>query len=257
MSEENTTNSEQQESQYEELSKTDAMAGVFTSAGETYETIANTPKKNYWLVPIVIFIVVNLITTFLFMRDAELINKTMEKQRQKMQQQMEEKVKSGQMTQEQSAQAQEQAEKFMNPKSPFFMAIGYGGSIVGPFIVLLILGLLYFIALKVLKANSDFSNILNVVGLALLITAVGNLISTVISIIRGEPSSVGLGLLFSEEAVGAKLSAFLTKLDVFSIWYYVVVAIGLSKIGRVGVGKCAVFVFGIWIIYIVATSLIF
>ncbi|MBK7444472.1 MAG: hypothetical protein IPJ45_00295 [Ignavibacteria bacterium] len=31
--------------QFEQLSNADAMSGIFTAPGETFETIANTPKK--------------------------------------------------------------------------------------------------------------------------------------------------------------------------------------------------------------------
>lgn len=256
MSEENLTNSEQQpgqQYQYEELSKTDAMAGVFTAPGETYETIAGTPKQNYWIIPILICIAVGLITTFLFMRDPELVSKTMEKQKQKMMEKFEQNIKEGKMTQEQADAAMES----MNPSGTFFKIIGYGGAVVGPFIILFILSLLYLIALKVMKAQFDFSNVLNVVGLAMLIGAVGSLITMVVSILKGDMSSLGLGLVLSEESVGEKVHSLFTKLDVFSIWFYAVITIGLTKIARVSMAQSASVVFGIYILYVLISSLVF
>lgn len=70
-------------------------------------------------------------------------------------------------------------------------------------------------------------------------------------------SSIGLGLILSEEAVGDKLHSFLNKLDVFSIWFYVVVAIGLSKVARIDMIKSASVVFIIFLLYAVVTSFIF
>ena len=256
MSEENYTNpvqgTEQQEP-YEELSKSDAMAGVFTAPGETFESIAAGPKANYWIIPILITIAVGLISTFLFMQDAELVSSTMEKQKKKMEAQFEKNIKEGKMTQEDADKAMES----MNPKGMFFKLIGYGGSVIGPFIILFILSILYLIFLKIFKAQFDFANVLNVVGLAMLITAVGSLISIVISVLKGQMSSVGLGLLLSEETVGEKVHTLLTKLDVFSIWFYAVVAIGLSKIAKVEVIKTASIVFGLFLLYVVVTSLVF
>ena len=256
MSEENYTNPEQTpepQEQFEEFSKADAMAGVFTAPGETFETIAAGPKKNYWIIPVLITIVVGIISTFLFMQDAELVSSTMEKQKKKMAEQFEKNVKEGKMTQEDADKAMES----MNPAGTFFKIIGFGGAVIGPFIILFILSLLYLVMLKIFKAEFEFVNVLNVVGLAMLITAIGSLISIVVSVLKGEMSSVGLGLVLSQDTVGEKVHTLLTKLDAFSIWFYVVVAIGLSKIAKVDMIRSASIVFGLFLLYVVATSLIF
>jgi hypothetical protein len=259
MSEENYTNqelsSEPQEPQepFEELSNADAMAGVFTAPGETFESIAAGPKKNYWIIPILITIAVGLLSTFLFMQDAELVSATMDKQKKKMTEQFEKNIKEGKMTQEDADKAMDS----MNPKGMFFKIIGFGGAVIGPFLILFILSILYLILLKIFKAEFEFANVLNVVGLAMIITAVGSILAIVISILKGEMSSVGLGLVLSESAVGEKVHSLLTKLDVFSIWFYAVVAIGLSKIAKVDMIRSASIVFGLFLLYVVATSLIF
>ncbi len=256
MDQENLTTSEpvpEPTNSYEELSKGDAMGGVFTAPGETYETIANTPKKNYWIVPVLITVIVGLISTFLFMQDAELVSKTMDKQKQKMKEQFDKNVKEGKMTQEQSDKALDS----INPKGTFFKIIGYGGSIAGPFLVLFILGLIYFVILKIMKAQFEFINILNVIGLAMLISAIGGILGIVLSILKGEMSTLGPGLFLSEAAVGTKIHTFLTKMDIFTIWFYIVVAIGLSKVSGIDMIKSSIIVFAIYIIYITGTSLIF
>lgn len=239
--------------QYEQLSNADAMSGIFTEPGETYETIANTPKKNYWIFPVLISVVIGLISTFLFMQDAELVSKTMEKQKEKMREKFQESVKQGKMTQEDSEKAMES----MNPKGMMFKVFGFGGAIIGPFVILLLLSVFYLIALKIMKAQFDFMNILNVVGLAMLISGIGSIIAVVISILKGNLTSVGPGLLFSEESAGQKVYAMLTKIDLFSIWFYAVIAIGLSKIARVSIAKTASVVFGLWIVYILVSSFLF
>ncbi|MBS1518434.1 MAG: YIP1 family protein [Bacteroidetes bacterium] len=256
MSEENITppQEEIQEYQQEQLTVTEAMSGVISVPGETYETIAATEKKNYWLIPIIIAIVLGLISSFIFMQDKELTSKVMDKQKAKMMERFEKNIKEGKMTQEQANNAMES----INPEGTMFKIIGYGGAALGPFIILFILGLIYFIALKVLKSEAGFTDVLNVVGLAYLIIAIGNLIATVISVIKGDLGSLSLGLLLSEESVGSKVYTMISKLDVFSIWFYTVVAIGITKIGRISMAKSVIFVFGIWIIfYVVIISLIF
>ncbi|MDZ4711600.1 MAG: Yip1 family protein [bacterium] len=238
---------------HEELSKGDAMAGIFTAPGETFETITNTPKKNYWLIPVLICVAVGLIATVLFMQDAELVAKTMEKQKQKMQEQFQKSVKEGKMSQEDADKTMES----MNPKGTFFKVIGFGGAAIGPFIILFILSLIYFVILKIMKSPVEFANVLNVVGLALLITAIGSIVSTVISVLKGEMSGINPALLLSEASVGEKMHSLLSKLDAFSIWFYVVISIGLSKVAKIDMIKSAAMVFGIFILYVVLTSLVF
>ncbi|MGH2575924.1 MAG: hypothetical protein ACRDFC_09530, partial [Ignavibacteria bacterium] len=47
----------------ENITLSDAMTGVITEPGETYEAVKNSTKKNYWLIPILILIVVYLISS--------------------------------------------------------------------------------------------------------------------------------------------------------------------------------------------------
>ncbi|MBK7158180.1 MAG: YIP1 family protein [Ignavibacteria bacterium] len=239
--------------QFEQLSNADAMSGIFTAPGETFETIANTPKKNYWILPVLVAVVIGLISTFLFMQDAELTSKTMEKQKEKMREKFQESVQQGKMTQEDSDKALES----MNPSGMMFKVFGFGGAIVGPFIILLLLSVFYLIALKIMKGQFDFTNILNVVGLAMLIGSIGSLIAVVISVLKGNMVTIGPSLLFSEESVGQKIYTLLTKIDLFSIWFYAVIAIGLSKVGRVSIAKSSAIVFGLWIVYILVSSFVF
>lgn len=237
----------------EPLSTTDAMAGVITSPAETFEAVADTPGKKYWVIPIIIVAIVGLVCSYLFMQDTELINKTMDKQKAKMMERFDKNIKEGKMTQEDADKAAEH----MNPKSATFKMFGYGGALIGTFLILFVLALVYFIILKIMKADVSFGSILNVVGLAMLITAIGNIIGVVLSILKGEPTSAGLSLILSEDSVGEKMYTFLTKIDLFSIWFYIVVAIGLSKVSRTSFANALGVVIGVFLVYAVVTSFFF
>ena len=241
----------------EQLTVSEAITGVFTEPRDTFTTIKFTPKKNYWIVPIIIIIVLNLIASVISSLDPELMKNVMDKQKQKTREQLDEQVKKGAMTKEQADQQYEQAAQFMNPEGSMFKIIAYVGSVVQPFILLFLMSLIYFIVLKILRTTTEFHNILNVVGLSMLISGIGLFISTIISIIMGDMQSVSLSLLFSEESVGSKIYSLITRFDLFSIWFYTVISIGLAKISLTSVSKTSVFVFGIWIIYSVVTSMAF
>ena len=90
----NETNIEEQEGSNEQLSSTDALIGVLSSPGETFETIAVTKKKNYWLLSVLITIIISLIVTFIFFRDEQIMSGMMDKQKAQLEKSMEENVKS-------------------------------------------------------------------------------------------------------------------------------------------------------------------
>ena len=239
------------------LTKTDAIAGVFTEPGDTFSTIAKSPKHNYWLLPVIIFIIVNLISTFLFLSDDELVSKVMDKQFSKVEQKMEENVKDGTMTQQEADIALEQTEKFMSPGSVFFLISAYGAGIVIPFVLLFALSLVYLIALKILKAEFVYANILNLIGLSFVILAIGKILDVVLSILTGDINTISVGLFFNEAGVGESLYKFLMAIDAFIIWFLIIIAIGLSKISGIKSNVSYILVFGVWIIWILITSFIF
>jgi hypothetical protein len=239
------------------LSSSDAITGIFTEPCETFQTIAATHKKNYWLLPLIIMIVAGLISTFLFYRDSQLVDKIMDKQKEKVTQQMEEQVKNGKMSKEDAKVALERAEKFMDPKGIFFQAMGYISTVLLPVILGLLLSVVYLVALKIMKADFEYANILNAIGVPAVILAIGSIITIVLSILMGEISTLSPGLLLKEEMVGKMLNGFLVKLDVFTIWYFFIVSIGLSKIARIKSAAAYGIVFGVFIAYALITGLLF
>jgi hypothetical protein len=229
----------------EDITASEAITGVITEPGETYERVSVSSKKNYWLLPVIILIIANLIATFIFYSNDELVNSVMDKEIAKL----EEKVEKGEMTEEQFTQA----EKFMDPKGAFFVIIGYVGSIAGPFFMLLILSLVYFVVLKIFKKDAAFPKILNVVGLAFIVTSIGNIISIAISVITGTMSGVSPALLMGDSQNGDTVYAILSKLDVFTVWFLFVIATGLVKVNKLEPEKSYSTVFGVWLLYIIVT----
>ncbi|CAN5574475.1 hypothetical protein BH10BAC5_BH10BAC5_13760 [soil metagenome] len=241
----------------EAISKSDAMIGVITEPSVTFHEVARTEGKNYWIIPILISIILGLISSFIFMSNNELKSSVMDKQKDKMEKQMNEKVQKGEMSASDKDKAIEQSAKFMDPNGMFFKLIGYGGAVVGPFLLLFIPSIFYLIGLKIFKADFVFSNVLNVVGLSYIIYAVGTMIGMVLSVVMGHMVTAGLALVLNEEMVGSKVFQLISKLDLFSIWEHVVIMIGLSKIGKIEIMKSGIVVFGIWIVWILLSTIVF
>ena len=231
------------------------MIGVIASPGETFETMGATKRKNYWLLPVILTIVVSLVVTFIFFRDEQLISGMMDKQKAALEKNMEEQVKKGKMTEDQAKIAIEQAESFMDPKGTFFQVMGYGSVVIIPFAMLIVLSLVYLIITKIMKTNIDFGNLMNIVGLPMLIGAIGSVVALILSVVMGRMTSVSLALFLTDETVGARLSELLMKIDLFSIWYYIAVAIGLMKMGNLSAGKAYGAVFGVWVFWLAITTI--
>ncbi len=238
---------------YEELSSTDVMVGVFTEPGETYESIGQGSTRKYWPLPTIIFAVLYLIATFIVFSDAQIMGDKMETELKKAQEKIQEQVNAGKMSQEQGNEAMEMQEKMMDPTSPFFQIMAYGWAIIGPFVILFLMGLLYFIGLKVFKSTASYSDVLNAIGPAFLISGLQQVITAVLSIVLGRLTTIGAALFMQPDSQGA-LYTILFSIDLFSIWFYVVVSIGLMKIGRIKPGQAYGLTFGLWIIWVLLTS---
>lgn len=243
-------------SQIEPLSKTEAMVGVITAPSETFETIAVSTKMNYWILPALIFMVIALIGSFLVMNDAELMSKVLDKRRAEIQKQFDDEVKSGSLTQEQADERMQATEEFLNPNSPIVKAFGYGANIIAPFFLLFFMSVIILIIMKIMRSPISFYNILNIVGLSLIIFAISSILTSIISVLMGDMQSISPGLILNEGMVGKKAFAIISGFDVFSIWAIAVMSIGLSKIGRVSFSSIAIALYGVWIVLTIARGLL-
>jgi|WetSurSiteA1Bulk_404760.scaffolds.fasta_scaffold11750_3 hypothetical protein len=240
--------------QIEPLSKSDAITGVISDPGETFETMAVTPKKNYWIIPVVITVIIGIITTFFIFKDEQIMSNTMEKEKVKLEKKMEDKVKKGKMTEEQARQSLEMAGRFMDSKSYITQGIGYASTVLIPFLTLFVLAVVYLLALKIFKAEADFTQLLNIIGLATIVNAFGSIVTLILSIFMGEIATLSPALLVGSETAGDVLHGLFVKLDIFTIWFYVIIAAGLSRIFKLNTSKAYILVFGIWVFWLVLTT---
>lgn len=244
---------EAEEVTVENISLGDALAGVFSEPGETFTAVKRSTKKNYWLVPIIIVIAVSILASILVLRDEELTAGIKEKQMKAMREQMDKAVKEGSITREQADQRMEQSQKFMT--GSMMMIFGLAFSVFGVILFFFLKSLAYWGGLKVFKGTAGFVDIMNVLGLAGIITAIQLVVDTVLAILLGKiMMNVGPILLFSEEAVGPKMYTLLAHFDLINIWYLIVVGIGLGKVSNLKSSTTIAFVFVLWALWVVLTT---
>ena len=113
------------------------------------------------------------------------------------------------------------------------------GIISVPFSMLfmwLFITLVFFAILKIMGGQGKFKAYMSVTGYAYVITAAYILLILIVSFFTGrfmiDPSLTSLATLVSADSVGTVGYSLLKSLDIFSIWHYVVMAIGLAAVSK-------------------------
>ena len=154
------------------------------------------------------------------------------------------------MSEEQLSKALEQMGKF-----------GLIGLILAPIAVIviyLICAWIVNVGVNILSARSNYKKVLSLISFTGLITMVEQVISVIIVRARGIETiesaaggrvSLSLSPLFPD--LGGFGAALLESLSVFSIWYYIVLTLGIAAIFKIEIKKSAVPVVILWIISII------
>jgi hypothetical protein len=239
----------------EDISLSDAMTGVFTEPRAAFEGVRDSKKRSYWLVPTIIVIIFTIVASFLVLNDEELYSEIKQMQRDAVVKRMEERVKEGKMTQEQMDQNLERTERFMDKSSPFFLISTILGPIVGGLIILFLRSLVLWLVLKIFKGAASYMLVVCVAGLTGLIDVISTVVNTVLAIITGRLTvNIGPSLLFTKDSVGENMMKFISHFDLISIWYLIVLGIGLSAISGLKNSKTMPMVFILWIIWVCIAS---
>ena len=239
----------------EDISLSDAMTGVFTEPRAAFEGVKNSKKRSYWLVPTIIVIIFAIVASFLVLNDEELYSEIKAMQREAITKRMEERVKEGKMTQEQMDEAIERTEKFTDKSSPFFLVSTILGPIIGGFIILFLQALILWLVLKIFKGAASYMLVVCVAGLAALINVISTVINTVLAIVTGRlVVNIGPVLLFAKDSLGENMMKFVSHFDLITIWYLIVLGIGLSAVSGLKNTKTMPVVFVLWLIWVCIAS---
>jgi hypothetical protein len=237
------------------MSFTDKLAGIFMSPGEVYENVRRTPTTHgNWLVPTVLVAIVGLIMAFATMNNPSLMDQMKQQAKEAMEKQFQKQIEQGKMTPEQANEARDRAEQFTTPG---FMMIGQiAGNVVGPFIGLVVLGLIYWLLGKWgMKADAPYVKVLEVVGLANFIAVLEKIVTLIMQFtmdnIFASPSA---GLFVGQLSTMNPWHMFALSMNVFTFWILAVVSVGLSKLFQRDFPKVLVLVIAVWMIWTVAMT---
>jgi len=235
-----------------ELSHSDKIAGIFTEPSRTFESMSKFPVRTMdWLLPVFLLVIAIGLSSIITMRNPQLAYEAKTKQMEKMDKSFQDLVKEGKMTQEKADEQKAQWEERFDPKSPFFMIITFVSIAIFAFLFFFILAGIYFLFARfALGGVGTYTSSLAANGIVCYITIIQVLLTTILAFLFGR--------LISDVSVASLMNIdkhtftgmLLSKIDVISIWVYIVLSIGLAKMFKASsAAKYYVMVFGLWIFW--------
>lgn len=233
-----------------ELSHTDKLVGIFSEPKNMFEKTAKFPSKTSdWVIPILIVIVIAILSQVVMMSNPEIKRSITEKAMERMEKQFKEAVDKGNMTQ---AQADEQINTMrdrMEQGGATQLIITSIGIPIATFIIFFIIAGVFFMLAKLgLKGDGTYKEAMVAYGLPHYIIVIQMIIMVIAALLFNKMftgTSIGDFLNSDKTTIAGFL---LSKLDVFSIWFYCVLGIGLSKMFKSNdVKKYVIAVLAVWV----------
>lgn len=217
---------------------------LFAAPTELFDHIRDTPvAHSNWIIPLLLFCLAAVGMYFFVMTNDAVVLQLQEI----MEKEFEKGVAQGRMTQEQA----DQAARFMSPDSPWPKLIQSVSIVVVTTAMLFLLALLYWMVGKlVMKGDASYMKVVEVVGIVLLVGALGRVVGGLIAYARSSLfADASLALLVSEFDMENKLHMFLSMCNLFTFWGLALTALGLSRLFRRDFPKVLVLVAAIWILF--------
>jgi len=214
-----------------ELSHTDKLVGVFSEPNSTFEKMSKFPPKTAdWIIPILIVIVIAILSQVLMMNNPSIKASIIEKQIAAVEKSLNDAVAKGQMTQAQADQQLESIRDRMEQGGAMQMIGVFVGIPIATFLFFFVVSGVYLILAKfVLKGEGTYKEAMVAYGLPHYITAI-QMIIMVIAALAMNKFFTGTSIADFMGTEKNTIAGFLLgKLDVFSIWFYVIFGIGLAK----------------------------
>ena len=219
------------------------LVNVFVAPGEVFEAVKAGPSSTAnWLVPVLLMCLVGIVATFVVFSQPSIMQQMKEQQARGLEKRLEKLPK------EQRDQIREIAEKWTSPA--LIKTVGSAGAVVRSF------GWLFFMAVivwllgaRLFKGSFTYMQAVEVCGLAGMISVLGGVIWMLLAVVMGSPlATPGPVLLVGEISPSNLGHLLLSGLNVVTIWYVGVLAIGLAKLSGASAAKAVVWLYSLWIL---------
>jgi len=251
METEDTIQPQEPKEETEELSHTDKIVGVISEPSNLFSKLAflNT-KATDWIFPLLALIVVAIVSTFIYMSNPEIKYQMQQEQEKAMREQFDKMVESGQMSREQADEQMEQSAQFVN--NPMFM---YLIPSISVFVIMLLwffvfTTLAFLLAKFALKGDGTYSQAMTAMGLPMYISVLGSIILVIIGMLLGKMLTGFNPATFMGMDLKTLPGFLLSRIDLFTIWFYVVVGIAFAKMFKSdNVKKYVITSLAAWLIF--------
>jgi hypothetical protein len=224
------------------------MQRLIGSIVNPLQTFADIARKPTWIVPVLISLVLGLATIAVFNHRVgfeSVINK-----------QLEQNSRTANMT-------PEQRQQIAARQIPMARVVGYAGATVGPFILVVVLALIFFVLFKIYGSvvsvpDIPYTTSLAIVSFGFMPQVIKNIIGLVILLVRS-PDSIDIqnlvpsnyGALVHEGAATWML-ALMSRLDFFNFWTIALIALGFWQISprRFNYAACVTIVACMYLVYV-------
>jgi hypothetical protein len=232
------------------------LLNVFAAPGDVFEDIkGRAPSTANWLAPVLLGCLMGMVFSLVVFSQDSILRSIQEMQEQRIRSQLQKQVDAGKLSREQVEQAVQLAQRFSGPT--VMKVIGCIAAVVMNFGTVFLVGLLiWLVGTKGFKADFDYMKAVEAAGLAGMIDALGGLVKMLLAVLTGTVTATpGPVLLVRVFNPADRLHLLLSHLNVMSIWYVAVAAMGLAKLSNVSYGRAAAWSFGVWSARVLASVL--
>ncbi|MBM4171319.1 MAG: hypothetical protein FJ214_05555 [Ignavibacteria bacterium] len=233
-----------------EMSHTDKLVGIFSEPGNTFSKIATTgPKTSDWIFPLLVVIVVAILSNIIMMSNPVIKHSIMEKQMAQIEKNLDDAVKSGQMTETQKEQQMEAIRDQMDQGMAANLIFSIIGIVIFSFISFFVVSGVFFLFSKfVLKGSGSYKDAMSAYGLPMYIVVIQVIVMVILALVTDKFFSAVSLAEFMDSDKSTIAGFLLSKVDIFSIWFYAIIGIGFAKMFKSeNTGKYFIMVYGVWI----------
>lgn len=202
-----------------------------------------------WLIPLILLVIIINVGTAVMMTNPKIKLAALEKTMEKIEQQFEDMVEAKQMSREMADQQLEKTRESIKERMSAGIISQVLITLVTMFIIFFIIAAVYFFFAKVvLKGEGTYSHALSAYGLPMYISMLQWIIAVILALLMERMITDTSVATLIDADKSTFLGFVLSKIDVFSIWFYAVVSIALAKLFKsASTIKYFVTIFGLWI----------
>jgi hypothetical protein len=227
------------------------LAGVITSPVAVYDDVAATPRTpSNWIAPWILLILATAVLAQMLVTHAGFAEQLMTV----MHEQVDFLVNDGTVSREDA----DRQLALVQPGMPLFTVLAIAGPACWGLGVVFALSLLYWlIGRSAMQAFAPYMKVVEVVGLASVISVIELCVSTGLMLATGTltitPTAAALFPSVGQDSI---LYALLLKVNPFSIWLVIVTSIGLARLFARDIPKVIVLILSLWILWTVAMVIV-